>query len=90
MHRCQPLIYKARSLTARSLGELKDKAIARIDDGSLDSGMGFARLIGALLYITERQVITLCGKEFTHESHWGHQFVGDLTEKQEDALLNVE
>lgn len=50
--------YPAEELIADTLPGIESKIEAGVDDGSLDSGMGFEKLIGALMIIeTERKII---------------------------------
>ena len=77
--------YRANSLSADTKEELIEKAIKGLD-GSLDSGMGYESLIGAILEITETTTITIDGKEFEHKEY-KTAFVGDLTEEEQDFLI---
>ena len=81
--------YSAKSLTAYSTKEelIKD-ATAMLNDGSLDSGMGFESLIGARLTISKRTTLVIDGKNFVH-SEMETEFIGDLKENEIDFLENV-
>ncbi len=80
--------YAARRLSADTKEELLELAKKGVEDGSLDSGMGYKRVLGALLGITETETIVIDGKEFHHDTSIS-EFVGELTEKQQDFLLEV-
>jgi hypothetical protein len=77
--------YKARVLSADTKEELIKKATEMLNDGSLDSGMGYESLIGALLNITTITTIMHKGKKFANKET-EPVFIGDLTESQEDFL----
>jgi hypothetical protein len=79
--------YKAENLEAQSKEELISKAEEMIKNGSLDSGMGYESLLGAILNITETEVITKNGKEYRHEES-ETEMIGDLTENQQDFLMD--
>lgn len=80
--------YAASPLKADTKEVLLAEAKRRVEDGSLDNGMGFESLNGALLFITKVTTIEVDGKEFTNEEY-EHEFVGDLTEEQQDFLDEV-
>ena len=61
------------------------EATEMLDDGSLDSGMGFEYLKGALLSIKETEEIIIKGKLFTSEEY-EMVYIGDLTEEEEIQL----
>jgi hypothetical protein len=50
--------------------------------------MGFEYLKGALLNIKEVETINIKGKEYTRADYID-EFIGDLTEKQQDFLLGL-
>jgi hypothetical protein len=79
--------YPAVKLSADTKEELIKKATEGLD-GSLDSGMGYESLIGALLNITKITTITYNGKEFTNEET-EEEFIGELTEEDQDFLIEV-
>lgn len=76
--------YSARWLEGTSLKDILEQATKGLD-GSLDSGMGFQKLYGALLYVTTRSIRIIEGKTFTH-SETKPRFVGKLTPKQKKFL----
>ena len=78
--------YSATKLSADTKEELIELAKKVIEDGSLDSGMGYESLIGALLDITEYETVELNGKEFVHKTHI-LEFVGELTPEQQNFLM---
>ena len=81
-------IYPSANLSANTIEELMEEANRRLKDGSLDGGMGFESLIGAILNIEEITTIILDEKEFTHSEYYTH-LIGDLTCEEQDALLDV-
>jgi len=58
-------------------------------DGSLDSGMGFESLIGAILLIVKITNITINNKVFTNREYLEHKFIGSLTKKQKKFLKSL-
>ena len=78
--------YKARNYSASTLEELLKLNIEALRDGSLDSGMGYESLKGAILTITETETRVIDGRDFTHTEDTIH-FIGDLDEKEQDFLL---
>jgi len=81
--------YKAEKLSADTKEELIEKATKMIEDGSLDGGMGYESLIGALLNITKTTTIIHNGKPFTNEET-ECEFIGELTDEERDFLLECE
>lgn len=59
-----------------------------IENGSLDSGMGYESLLGALLDIKKVTEISIGDKLFTNVEYLDHEMIGDLTEEQQDFLLD--
>ena len=80
--------YSAEKLSADTKEELIKEATEGLD-GSLDAGMGFESLIGALLVITKITSITRGGKTFTNEEI-EEEFIGELTEEDQDFLIECE
>lgn len=78
--------YAARKLEADTKEELLKQANEGLN-GSLDSGMGYKSLIGAILNITKKTTIEIDGKPFVNEET-EIEFVGNLTAEQEDFLLD--
>jgi DNA invertase Pin-like site-specific DNA recombinase len=81
--------YKAEKLSADTKEELIEKATKMLEDGSLDGGMGYESLIGALLSITKTTSIIHNGKPFTNEET-EFEFIGELTEEDQDFLIECE
>ena len=77
--------YKAKTLKANTKAELIKQATEMLNDGSLDGGMGFDGLIGAMLEIKTIETVEVNGKLFTHEEV-EDEFIGDLSEAQQDFL----
>jgi hypothetical protein len=73
--------YKAKTLKANSKKELIEKATDMLLDGSLDGGMGFDGLIGAMLEITTITTFIVNDKCFRNEER-EDVFIGDLTAEQ--------
>ena len=78
--------YKARSLHAETLEDLLKQATDGLD-GSLDSGMGFESLIGAMLDITKTTTIIVNEKLFSNEEPLEPVFIGELTDEQKEFLI---
>lgn len=78
--------YDAKPLQNDNLEELLKEAQAKLEDNSLDAGMGFESLRGALLNITTIRTIIYNGLEYENKSD-DLQFVGTLTEREQDFLL---
>lgn len=77
--------YAARRLEANTKEELLKQAEEGLD-GSLDDGMGYKSLIGAMLNITKFTTVEIDGKEFVNKEH-ETEFIGDLTDEQIDFLI---
>lgn len=81
--------YEARKLSSdeseEDLIKLNEKALS---DGSLDSGMGFKSLLGAVIYINVITTIIYKDKTFT-STETTCTFIGTLTEDQKDFLLEL-
>ena len=72
-------------------GETKKEIIKQATDGldgSLDSGMGFDSLKGALLFIKKTTNLTIKGKVFSN-TETEEEFVGKLTKKEQDFLIET-
>lgn len=79
--------YKARSLKANSRAKLIKQAIDALNDSSLDSGMGYESLIGAILHVEIIETVVINGEEFSR-SDFEIEFIGNLTEEQQEFLYN--
>lgn len=80
--------YKAETLTANSLTELEQQILAGIKDGSLDSGMGYESLIGAVMDIETIDTREIDGKIFVAIEQETNCY-GDLSEEQQDFLIDA-
>ena len=77
--------YSARNLQNRSKKELIKEINNRIEDGSLDSGMGFEEVLGALLMITKRTSKIIKGKEYVNKEY-EESFFGNLNDREKEFL----
>lgn len=80
--------YEATKFYADTLEELMEKNNNALKDGSLDSGMGYESLIGALLTITTINTIEVDRKIFLN-NEYNDIFIGNLTEKEMDFLQQL-
>ena len=79
--------YPARKLQADNKADLLNQANEGLN-GSLDSGMGYESLIGALLEITTITTVEIEGKPFTNEER-DIEFIGKLSDKDKDFLMDI-
>ena len=77
--------YPARELYDTTVEGLRSQIEDGLKTGSLDSGMGYVKLIGALMRIIVTTTVFIEGKEFTNED-WELEYFGELTEEQIDFL----
>ena len=77
--------YSATNFEADSKEKLIKKCNEALEDGSLDSGMGYESLIGALINVEIETTIKAKGKEFTNKEYES-EFIGNLTEEEEYFL----
>ena len=77
--------YPSRTIVSSSMSDLTEKIMKGIDDGSLDSGMGYQRLIGAIMQIKTETTVVTDGKDFVNKSYTT-EFFGDLSENQQEFL----
>jgi hypothetical protein len=68
-----------------SIEKLLLSAEEHLKKGSLDSGMGYESLIGAILLIETVKSVTIGEDTFINKST-DDTFIGDLTEEQKDFL----
>lgn len=61
------------------------KATAMLNDGSLDSGMGYQNLTGALLIIEMNETVNVKNKEYARQEY-EDVFIGKLTNKEKSFL----
>lgn len=77
--------YATESITGISIENIQYKAQAMLKDGSLDSGMGFESLIGAVLEVTIIDTKIIKSKEYTH-TDYEELIIGELAEDTIDLL----
>ncbi len=77
--------YPTIGFTADTKEELLEKANVALKDGSIDSGMGYESLIGAVLDITVTTKVELEDENYFNEK-FEFDTVGELTDKQYDFL----
>ena len=79
--------YPAKKIKADTREELLNKATDMLNDGSLDSGMGFQSLKGALIDIKTIETLTIKGKEYENENT-DTVFLGELEPEDIEFLEN--
>lgn len=80
--------YPSETLSNDSEDKLLKQANEMLENGSLDSGMGFESLIGVWLNIEEIETIKLSnGKEY-HRSEYTVITIGNLSENTIETLEN--
>ena len=77
--------YSAKPLRAETESELIQQAKKGLD-GSLDAGMGYESLIGALLKITKTTTVVIDRKKFVNTEE-RITFIGDLKKSDKTFLL---
>jgi hypothetical protein len=77
--------YPSISFQNNSYEGLIDEANKALANETIDSGMGFESILGALLKITCTTSIEIEDYEFKHTS-FDTEFIGDLTEEQIEFL----
>lgn len=80
--------YPTITLEADTLDEVLAKCNDALEDGSLDSGMGFERLIGAIINVTKITTIVFEDKDFINKEIESH-FIGELTDYQAEFLTII-
>ncbi len=80
--------YPATEIRANSLRELREEIEEQLENGSLDSGMGFESLIGAIMVIDTIDSREIDGKVFIAHDYEDEIF-GDMTPEQEEMLMDV-
>lgn len=78
--------YKAERYHADTLERLTADIEKDIESGAIDSGMGYEKVLGALMYIDTITDVMIDGKVFSNVTTESH-FFGNITEKQQDFLL---
>jgi len=81
--------YAANTIKATNRASLVQQIENGIKDGSLDSGMGFESLIGAVMVIDEIDTREIDGKEFIAHDYEDEIF-GDVMPEQEDMLIEMQ
>jgi len=79
--------YKAEELRSNNLEELREEIGKKVDDGSLDSGMGYESLIGACMSITTREEKEIEGKTFINEESDIEFF--DIDNKYQEEIIEI-
>ena len=79
--------YPTIELEADTKEALMEKAKVALDDGSIDSGMGFESLVGAVLDITEITLVEIEDEIYINEKYI-FDTVGELTDEQYEWLQN--
>lgn len=77
--------YPSEVLIANTMEKLLNRANRQLEDGSLDSGMGFESLIGAVLNICIIRKIIFEERTYVNKSY-EIVFIGDLTDEQKEYL----
>ena len=80
--------YPASEIRATNRTSLIQQIENGIKDGSLDSGMGFESLIGALMCVEIIDTREIDGKTFT-AIEYEDEYFGDLTPEQEELLADA-
>lgn len=80
--------YPIRHVYGYTKEELLENAKKSLDDGSLDSGMGFESLIGAVLDITISTKIEIEDEVYINEK-FEFDSVGELSDEQHDFLMEL-
>ena len=71
--------YPSINFYGETLEEVELKANKALEDGSIDSGMGFESIKMALLYVTTTTFVEIEGHTFSHEEETT-LMIGDITE----------
>ena len=77
--------YKGELITGNTREEVLKEANERLKDGSLDSGMGFESLVGALCEIEEIETIIVERNEFKHSEFERHE-IGEIPDDFVDTM----
>jgi hypothetical protein len=79
--------YSSKVIDANTKEELLTMANKMLNDGSLDGGMGFESLIGAILHIDKITEKLIEGKVFVN-IETEHEIIGEIDEDDEAVFLN--
>ena len=81
--------YAAKEINANSLRELREEIEERLESGSLDNGMGFESLIGAIMVIDTIDSREIDGKTFIAHN-CKEEIFGDVTPEEEEMLYEMQ
>lgn len=81
--------YTAREFTTDSLEEIMLLNTNALRDGSLDNGMGFESLIGAIIIVTTTTKIIIDNKDFYNTEEYTH-IIGNLNDDELEFLENIQ
>ena len=79
--------YQAKKYHADTIEKLEKDIQQGINNGSIDGGMGYEKVIGAYMAIETIKIKNIKGVEFKN-STINYELYGDLTEDQQEFLLN--
>lgn len=80
-------VYKAKDYyNAETVESLREQITKGVETGSIDSGMGYERILGALMKIATITTIIHDNKEFEN-IEYEDEFFGDLNESQQEFLI---
>ena len=80
--------YAAETIRATNRASLVQQIENGLKDGSLDSGMGYESLIGAIMVVETIDTRKIDGKVFT-AIDYEDEFFGDVTPEQEEMLMDA-
>lgn len=80
--------YPSKELRGSNREELIAKANKMLEDGSLDSGMGYQKLLGAVLLVDTYDVVKLDSKSYVN-TDTDKVFIGNLNKNQKMHLSKV-
>jgi hypothetical protein len=81
--------YAATEIRATNRASLVQQIENGLKDGSLDSGMGYESLIGAIMVIDTIDSREIDGKAFIAHDY-ENDFFGDITPEQEEMLIEMQ
>lgn len=82
--------YSAKKFNSHSKEELIKLNEQALEDGSLDGGMGFERLIVALITIKTIKSITIDDEIYSNTGNYEKIIIGYLTDKEIEFLKEIE
>ena len=77
--------YRSKTVEGLSWKELKEKATDMLKDGSLDGGMGYESLYGAILNVKIEDKQMIDDREYIHTT-WKTLTIGKVTSKERECL----